>query len=270
MSDIFLDLGFISIKWYSFLMFISLALGIILVTREAKKFNINENYIVNLIFWTTIIALIGARLYFVLFNLDYYSAHPGEIYKVWEGGLAIHGAILFGGLFIILYTKKYKVNTLRIFDIIAPALLLGQAIGRWGNFFNGEAHGPQTTLSFLQNLHLPQFIIDGMKINGIYYQPTFLYESIWNIIGVVILLIFRRKKYTKVGNITGMYLMWYSLGRFFIESLRTDSLMYGSFKMAQIVSLVLFLVGLLVIILSKKKSKLENLYNEQESINIKF
>ena len=177
---------------------------------------------------------------------------------------------MFGGLFIIFYTKKYKVNTLKIFDIFAPALLLGQAIGRWGNFFNGEAHGPATTLSFLQNLHLPQFIIDGMNINGVYYQPTFLYESIWNIIGVVILLILRRRKYTKIGSITGAYLMWYSLGRFFIESLRTDSLMWGTFKIAQIVSLVLFLIGLLIIILSRKKSKLENLYNEKEEVNIKF
>ena len=270
MSDIFLDLEFITIKWYSFLMFVSLLIGIFIVLREAKRFKIDENYIVNLIFWTAIFAFIGARLYFVAFNWDYYSLHLDEIYKVWQGGLAIHGAILLGGLFIILYTKKYKVNTLKIFDIIAPALLLGQAIGRWGNFFNAEAHGPATTLTFLQNLHLPKFIINGMNINGVYYHPTFLYESIWNIIGVVILLILRRKRYTKVGTVTGVYLMWYSLGRFFIESLRTDSLMFGTFKIAQIVSIVLFLVGLLIIILSRKKSKLEGLYNEKEETNIKF
>lgn len=271
MSDIFLDLVFFQIKWYSFLMCIALIIGIILITREAKRFKISDDYITNLIFWTTIIGFIGARLYFVVFNWDYYSINPNEIYKIWEGGIAIHGGILFGGLFVILYTRKYKVNTLKIFDIFAPALLLGQAIGRWGNFFNGEAHGPATTLGFLQNLHLPQFIIDGMYIGGTYYQPTFLYESIWNLLGVIILLILRRRKYTKIGNIAGMYLMWYSIGRFFIEGLRTDSLMFGSFKMAQIVSIVLFLVGLLIIILSKKKSKLENLYNENEDKkNIKF
>ena len=270
MSDIFLDLGFITIKWYSFLMFVALLIGIFIVSLETKRFKIDENYIVNLIFWSTIFAFIGARLYFVAFNWDYYSLHLDEIYKVWQGGLAIHGAILFGGLFIILYTKKYKVNTLKILDIIAPALLLGQAIGRWGNFFNAEAHGPATTLVFLQNLHLPEFIINGMNINGVYYHPTFLYESIWNIIGVIILLILRRKKYTKIGSVTGVYLMWYSLGRFFIESLRTDSLMLGTFKIAQIVSIVLFLIGLLIIILSRKKSKLEGLYNEKEETNIKF
>jgi len=271
MNSIFLDLGFLQIKWYSFLIFVALLIGIILITREAKRFKISDDFITNLIFWTVIIGFIGARIYFVAFNWDYYRVHLNEIYKIWEGGIAIHGGILFGALFIILYTKKYKVNTLKIFDIMAPALLLGQAIGRWGNFFNGEAHGPATTLSFLQNLHLPQFIIDGMYIGGTYYQPTFLYESTWNLLGVVILLILRRRKYTKIGNLAGVYLMWYSIGRFFIEGLRTDSLMFGSFKMAQLVSIVLFLIGLLIVILSKKKSKLENLYNErEEQKNIKF
>ncbi len=270
MSDILLDLGFITIKWYSFLMFLALLIGIILITKEAKKFKIDENYIVNLIFWTTIIALIGARIYFVVFNWNYYSTHLNEIYKVWQGGLAIHGGIIFGALFIFLYTKKYKVNTLRIFDIIAPALLIGQAIGRWGNFFNGEAHGPATTLAFLQNLHLPKFIIDGMYINGTYYQPTFLYESLWCLLGFIILLIVRRMRYTKIGNVTGIYLMWYSIGRFFIESLRTDSLMLGNFKMAQIISIILFIIGLVIIIVSKRKSKLENLYNEQNKTEVMF
>ena len=252
-------------------MCLALIIGIFLVTKESKRFKISDDFITNLIFWTTIVGFVGARLYFVIFNWDYYSIHLNEIYKIWEGGIAIHGGILFGALFIILYTKKYKINTLKIFDIIAPALLLGQAIGRWGNFFNGEAHGSVTTLTFLQNLHLPQFIIDGMNIGGVYYQPTFLYESIWNILGVIILLIIRRRKYTKTGNVASIYLMWYSIGRFFIEGLRTDSLMLGNFKIAQIISIILFLVGVLIIILSKKKSKLENLYNEtNDNQKIKF
>jgi len=271
MSDIFLDLGFFQIKWYSFLICIALILGIFLITKEAKRFKISDDFITNLIFWTVIIGFIGARIYFVIFNWDYYSIHTDEIYKIWEGGIAIHGGIIFGSLFILLYTKKYKVKTLKIFDIIAPALLLAQAIGRWGNFFNGEAHGPVTTLAFLEKLHLPQFIIDGMNIGGIYYQPTFLYESIWCLVGVLILLIVRRMKYTKIGNIASMYLIWYSIGRFFIEGLRTDSLMLGDFKIAQIISIVLFFIGILLLILSKKKSKLENLYNEvEEQKNIKF
>ncbi len=271
MSDIFLDLGFFQIKWYSFLMCIAIIIGIILVTREAKRFKISEDFITNLIFWTVIVGFVGARLYFVIFNWDYYSVHLNEIYKIWEGGIAIHGGIIFGGLFVILYTRKYKVNTLKIFDILAPALLLGQVIGRWGNFFNSEAHGPVTTLEFLQNLHLPQFIIDGMNIGGTYYEPTFLYESLWCLLGVIVLLIVRRRKYIKIGNVAGIYLMWYSIGRLFIEGLRTDSLMFGSFKMAQIISIILFLIGLLIIILSKRKSKLENLYNEvDDQKKVKF
>ena len=178
MSDTLLDLGFISIKWYSILMLIALIIGIFMINKEANRFKISDNFITNLLFWTIILGIIGARLYYVIFEWDYYSIHPNEIIKIWEGGLAIHGGILFGALFIIFYTAKYKVKTFKITDIFVPALLLGQSIGRWGNFFNKEAHGPQTTLEFLEKLNLPQFIIDGMYINGVYYHPTFLYESL--------------------------------------------------------------------------------------------
>ena len=117
-----------------------------------------------------------------------------EACKIWEGGLAIHGGLIAGLLVILLYCKKYKVRAIRMFDFIVPALLLAQAIGRWGNFFNSEAHGPATTLAHLQSLHIPSFIIEGMKIDGIYYTPTFLYESIWCLIGFIVILIVRRLK----------------------------------------------------------------------------
>ncbi len=270
MNDVLIDLGFITIKWYSVLMLVALLIGIFIISREAKRFNIDDNFITNLLFWTIIIGIIGARLYYVVFEWDYYSAHPTEILKIWEGGIAIHGAIIFGTLFIIFYTKKYKISTLKITDIIVPALCLGQVIGRWGNFFNGEAHGPETTLAFLQNLHLPQFIIDGMNINGTYFQPTFLYESLWNLIGFIVLIILRRCKHLKIGTLTSIYLMWYSIGRFFIEGLRTDSLMLGEFRIAQIISIVLFIIGLIILIISHRGSKLDNLYNEKTEVNMKF
>lgn len=270
MSDIFLDLGFLSIKWYSVIMLASLVLGIFIITKEAKHFKIPENFITNLLFWTVIISIIGARVYYVAFEWDYYSLHPSEIIKIWEGGIAIHGAIIFGALFIIFYTMKYKIKTLKITDIIVPALCIGQVLGRWGNFFNREAHGPETTLSFLQNLHLPKFIIDGMYINGVYYHPTFLYESLWNLVGFMILIILRRFNRLKIGTLTSIYLMWYSIGRFFIESLRTDSLMFGSFKVAQLISILLFVIGLIIFIVCHRGSKLDNLYNENEEVNIKF
>lgn len=270
MSDTLIDLGFISIKWYSFIICLALVIGILLITKEAKKFKIDDNFMTNLLFWTIIVSIIGSRLYYVIFEWDYYSSHLIDIFKVWKGGLAIHGAIIGGAIFIILYTRKYKINTLKICDIIVPALCIGQAIGRWGNFFNSEAHGPATTLSFLQSIRLPQFIIDGMYINGTYYQPTFLYESIWTLIGFIILIILRRYKRLKIGYLTGIYFMWYSIGRFIIESLRTDSLMLGNFKMAQVISVILFVIGLIIFILSHRGSKLDNLYNEKEEANIKF
>ena len=270
MNDVLIDLGFITIKWYSVLMLIALLLGIFIINREAKKFNINDNFITNLLFWTIIIGIIGARLYYVIFEWDYYSAHPTEILKIWEGGIAIHGAIIFGTLFIIFYTKKYKISTLKITDIIVPALCLGQVIGRWGNFFNGEAHGPETTFAFLNSLHLPQFIIDGMNINGKYFQPTFLYESLWNLICFILLIVLRRRKHLKIGTLTSIYLMWYSVGRFFIEGLRTDSLMLGEFRIAQIISIVLFIIGFVIFIISHRGSKLDNLYNEKTEVNMKF
>ena len=140
-------------------------------------------------------------------------------------------------------------------DICAPALIIGQIIGRWGNFFNSEAHGGIVTRSFLESMHLPNFIIDGMYINGNYYHPTFLYESLHNLICFIDLMILRKNKKIRLGVIAGIYLMWYSVVRFFVESLRTDSLMLGSLKMAQVISIVLFIVGLVLIILSSKKER---------------
>ena len=144
----------------------------------------------------------------------------------------------------MVYCKIKDVKAIRMTDIIVPSLILAQAIGRWGNFFNGEAHGPATTITNLQNLYVPDFIINGMNINGIYYHPTFLYESLWCLLGFLILILIRKfYKYLKTGQLTCVYLMWYSVGRLFIESLRTDSLMLGQFKVAQLVSLIMFIVG---------------------------
>ncbi len=263
MNPILLDLNFITIKWYSVLILLGTLIGIFLMLTEAKKFKITSDFIFNLSFWTIISAFIGARIYYVAFNWSYYSNNLLEILKIWEGGLAIHGGIIAGFITILLYTKKYKVRTFKFTDMIVPSLLIGQAIGRWGNFFNGEAHGAMTTLEALQKLRIPEFIINGMYIGGSYYQPTFFYESLWCLLGFIILLIIRRLKYIKVGQLTSIYLMWYSVGRFFIEATRTDSLMLGSFKMAQVISVVLFVLGLILfIIMSQKGSKLDNLYGE--------
>jgi len=271
MNPIFLDLGIITIYWYSVIIFIALLIGGTLALREARKWKIPEDYMINYFFFLIPIVLIGARIYYVIFDWAYYSNNIIEIFKVWEGGLAIHGGIIAGIIWTIIYTKKYKVGFLRVTDIMVVSLILGQAIGRWGNFFNSEAYGSATTLEFLKGLHLPQFIIDGMFIDGTYYQPTFLYESILCLIGFIILLVVRKLKYTKIGNLTAIYFIWYGIIRFFIESLRTDSLMLGNFKMAQIVSIVMIVAGIIMLIFSRRGSVFKNRYSDTENTeNVKF
>lgn len=267
MQGVFLDLGFIQIYWYSIMILVGLLIGGWLILNEAKRFGISEDFITNLFFFAVPISIIGARLYYVIFNWPYYSAHISEIFKIWEGGLAIHGGMLFGLIWIIIYTKKYKVTTFRILDMVVVGLLIGQALGRWGNFFNGEAHGPATTLEFLSSLHLPSFIIEGMNIGGVYYHPTFLYESLWCLIGFVIILFVRRIKYIKIGQITGGYLIWYGIGRFLIEALRTDSLMFMGIKQAQLVSVIMIIIGIIILIIKSRGSKLENQYNSKGDIH---
>lgn len=263
MNDpIMFDLGIVSIRWYSFFIFCALIIGGLLVLKEGKKWNISEDFMINLAFYLIPISIIGARLYFVAFHWDYYSNHTLEIFQIWKGGLAIHGALISGLLFLLFYSHKHKINSLRLLDIVVVGLLIGQAIGRWGNFMNGEAHGPVTSLAFLESLHLPQFIIDGMFIGGEYYQPTFLYESLWCLLGFILILLIRRYKYIKIGQPTAFYLVWYGIGRFFIEGLRTDSLMYQNFKVAQIVSVIMVVIGILLFFLRSRGSKFENQYND--------
>lgn len=255
MNPIFIKIGNFSLYWYSIILFIAFLLGSFFVMKEAKKSKISEIFITDFIFYTIPICLIGARLYYVLFNLDYYMVYPLSIFKVWQGGLAIHGGIIAGLIFLIYYTKKKKVNTLKLIDIVVISLIFGQILGRWGNFMNSEAYGPATTLSFLNSIHVPQFIIDGMKIDGIYYHPTFLYESFWNIIGLFIMLIIRKTKFNKVGYLSSIYLIWYGIGRFLIEGLRMDSLMFLNIKVAQLVSILMIIIGIILIIYSMKRNE---------------
>ena len=262
-------IGDFKVEWYSVLIIVGAFLAIIMIMKEAKRHNYPTDFVFNMCFWAIIFGIIGARLYFVVFNLDLYT-NFWDIFKIWEGGLAIHGGIIFGLLTCLIYCKKYKARLVRLLDFVAPALLLAQAIGRWGNFFNQEAHGAATTLEHLQNLHIPQFIIDGMNIGGIYYEPTFLYESLWCLVGLIIILIVRRISITKVGQPTAVYLMWYGIGRFVIEAMRTDSLMLGGFKVAQIVSVIMIIIGLLMLMITSRKGRYEDLYDQDSTNAVRF
>lgn len=261
MDRVALDLGFIQIYWYSIFIFLGMLTACVVIYIEAKKRGISTDQIIDLTFSAVLTGIIGARLYYVVFNLPYYLKNPLEILEIWNGGLAIHGAILFGLLAIITYCKKKNINIMRMLDIIVVGLIIGQAIGRWGNFFNSEAYGMVTTLESLQSQGIPQFIIDGMYILGEYRQPTFFYESIGCLIGFLALLIIRCKKNIKSGTLTAFYLVWYGVLRFLIEGLRSDSLMLGPIKMAQIVSLSFVLIGAFIFITNARKKKDDaNLY----------
>lgn len=267
MERVAFDLGIIQVYWYSIFIFLGALAACVVIYLEAKKRKLNDEFIVNLAFNAIIFGIIGARIYYVLFNLDYYMQNPIEILEIWNGGLAIHGGLITGGLFTVYYCKKNKVETLKVFDIIVVGLILGQAIGRWGNFFNQEAYGAITTAAKLKSMGVPDFVINGMYILGDYRQPTFFYESIWNFFGFIALLIIRRYPYIKTGQLSGFYLIWYSVARFIIEKMRTDSLMLGNFKIAQIMSIVLLIIGVILFIYYKRIKKVgpfDKLYNKNE------
>ena len=249
-----------NVYYYSLCILLGVIVAYILITREGKKQRLPKEFISDLIFYTLIIGILGARVYSCVFNLDYYLANPSEILKIYNGGLAIHGGVIAGLIFVYFYTKKKNVSFIKILDIVAPAVIIAQSFGRWGNFFNQEAHGGITTYQNLKNMHIPEFIINGMHIEGKYYYPTFFFESIWCLIGFIILMIARKNKNLRKGFQIGFYFIWYGIGRFFIEAFRTDSLMFFGLKIAQIVSLIGIIIGIIIIVTNRNKKY----YNEME------
>lgn len=264
MDSTMIDLGFFQIKWYSFFIFLAMVTGCFLVWKESKKKNIPEDYITNVMFYGIIYGILGARLYYVLFHLDYYWQNPLEIIMIWNGGLAIHGGIIAFLVFLGIYSKKKKKNLLLTLDILSVPIIIAQAIGRWGNFFNQEAFGRVVSLEFLQKLHLPKWIIKGMYIDGFYREPTFLYESIFSLVGFIVLILLRKNKKIKTGQLTGTYLVWYGIERVWIESYRSDSLMLGPIKMAQLVSIIFIVVGIYLLIKNQKGKQ----YYQKEQIEV--
>ena len=255
MDSVLFEYGWFSIKWYSVLILLGMIMGSLIFYQEAKDKKLSKDDMENIIFYGLLFGILGARLYYVLFNLDYYLQYPLEIIQVWHGGLAIHGGIIGGLITIIVYCKKKKINTVLLLDTIVMGLLLAQAIGRWGNFFNGEAFGRTVSYSFLKSLHLPSFIIKGMYIDGAYREPTFLYESIISLIGFFTLFGISKVKKIRVGQLTGLYLIWYGIERIIIESFRSDSLMLGPLKIAQVISLLFIIFGIYFVLKNIKSNK---------------
>lgn len=240
--------GSLDVYWYGIIIATGIFAAIFLSTREAEKRGIEGDHIVDMALWAIPLAFIGARLYYVLFELGYYLEHPSQIIAIWNGGIAIYGGLIAGGLTVYWYTKKKGIPIWLMLDILAPNVLLAQAMGRWGNYMNQEAHGGEVTRTFLENLFLPDFIINQMEINGVYYHPTFLYESLWSLLGFILIVVLRNKKHLlRQGEVALSYVLWYSFGRFFIEGLRTDSLwLFDFIRISQALSLLLFVAALSV------------------------
>ena len=238
-----MQIGPLSIRWYGLLFATAVLLGTSLAHREAIRRGEDPDQLLNVIVFGVMWGLIGARLYYVLFNWGYYGLRPLKILAVWEGGLAIHGGLLAGALATAIYTVRKKLPVLTYMDIMAPSLPLGQAIGRWGNFFNQEAFGIPTDLPwklYIEPYHRPPDLAAFE-----YFHPTFLYESLWNLLVFAILyLLLRRRLEQAPGALLLCYIGLYSIGRFFVEGLRIDSLMLGPLRAAQVVSLGLIALSL--------------------------
>ncbi|OZU89216.1 prolipoprotein diacylglyceryl transferase [Virgibacillus indicus] len=261
LNRVFLEIGPLTIYWYGVIIAIGAALGLWLAIKEAERLGLDKDLLVDFMVYAVPIAIVFARIYYVIFEWERYADGPfWRVFAVWEGGIAIHGAIIGGVLTAIVFCKVKKISFWQLADIVAPSLILGQAIGRWGNFINQEAHGGQLLDgSFIYEI-LPELIINQMTINGMTYHPTFLYESMWNIIILVLLLLLRKSNPLR-GEVFLTYLMGYSIGRFFIEGMRTDSLyLVGNLRTAQLVSILLIIGSLLYIIYHRRTIKVR--YNE--------
>ena len=233
----------IDVMWYGVLISAGVLAGIFVALKEAERTGFKEDDLIDFLLYAIPAGIVGARIYYVIFSWDYYRQNLSQIINIRNGGLAIHGGIIAGVITGILFCKKRRINVLELLDLVMPSLALGQSIGRWGNFINQEAHGGPTDLPW-------GILVDGRKVH-----PTFLYESIMNILIFIFLVWFRKHKKASHGQILGLYLILYSAGRFLIEGLRTDSLMFVGMRVAQLISLASILIGAALLIYVKRKSE---------------
>ena len=239
-----------SIRLYGLMIAIGLLLAVLYGYKRCKAFGHNFDDVIDGILFIVPMAIVGARLYYCIFQWQDYAANPISVLYIWEGGLAIYGGVIFAALGVLIYCKWKKVKIGAAADITALGFLIGQSVGRWGNFFNREAFGAETG-SFLRMGLYKMVTEDGAIVNSTtmhYFHPTFLYESLWNLVGFVLLhFLSKRRKYD--GQIALGYVAWYGLGRSLIEGLRTDSLYWGPFRVSQMLALLSFLAAVTVLII---------------------
>lgn len=249
-GPIIFEVGPVAVRWYGLLIATAVLIGVTLSQYLAKQRDVNPDSLADLAIWLVIGAIPCARIYYVLFEWQVYSQRPEDIIAIWQGGIAIHGAIIGGTIATILFARFNRISFWQLLDLVAPSLILGQAIGRWGNFFNSEAFGKPTNLPW--KLFIAQRYRPIELFNSEYFHPTFLYESLWNL-GIFALLLalffwgLKNHVRLKTGTIAAVYLIGYSLGRVWIEWLRTDSLMLGPLKVAQVISITAIALGLLIL-----------------------
>ncbi|MDR3596829.1 prolipoprotein diacylglyceryl transferase [Clostridium sp.] len=254
MNPVAFSIGGFDIRWYGILIATGIILGILISQYNCKWRNVDYDNLLNIVLLSIPIGIVGARLYYVIFEFKNYENNIIDAFNIRNGGLAIHGGLIFAIGTALIYTRIKKLNFIKYADVAAPSIILAQALGRWGNFFNQEAHGDAVSYEFIK--HFPMFIQKGMNINGIYYNPTFLYESTWNITVFIILMVILRKC-KKSGIVFFSYIGLYSIGRYIIEGMRTDSLMLGNIRMAQLVSLTGVVVWIAFIAISYYKGKIK-------------
>lgn len=243
----------IDIYWYAIIIVSGILIAALFAKKEFVARGLSEDFIYDLLFVVLPVAIIGARLWYVIFEWRYYLENPSQIFNVRGGGLAIHGGIIAGIIAIYFFTKNKKISFMDTIDVMTPSLALGQAIGRWGNFINQEAHGGPTNLPW------------GILIDGVRYHPTFLYESLGDFLIFLILLIYRKKNPDK-GKITSIYFILYGILRFIVEGFRTDSLMVGPLRTAQLVSIV-FVIGGVILLIKANKEKIRPFGLENKTKN---
>lgn len=257
-NKIAFELGPLMIRWYAVLIVGGAGIGVWLAYKEAPYRHLTGEDIIDFVIWAVPSGLVGARLYYVIFNWSYYSKYPNEIIALWDGGGAIYGSLIAGTIVLFIFSYYRMVNPMDILDVAVPAVFLGQSIGRWGNFVNQEAYGKA-----VENLDwLPSFIQNQMYIDGSYRIPTFLFESLGTLIGFILVIFLRhRLKSILRGEVFGFYLIWYGSLRLIIEGMRTDSLMFGMLRVSQVLSLIFVLIGTYLIFYRRFKIKNVDVYN---------
>ena len=239
----------LEIYFYGVIIALGFILAALYCAKRAKEFGLSSDELYELVIWLIPTCIIGARLYYVLFKLDYFIANPDKIFALRDGGLAIYGGIIAGIIIGIIWCRAKRIRVFAVADLTAFGLLIGQSVGRWGNFINREAFGAQTEIFCRMGLTVPGF-------ETLYVHPTFLYESLWNILGLIVLHIWSKKGKRKYdGQIFWLYILWYGLGRAWIEGLRSDSLYIGStdIRVSQLLAIVSAVVSLVILIINARK-----------------